>query len=61
MHSFYGELAGLRIARKHVLAYLQHLGLAEHGKAFLQVNDAHEQLDWLLQMSRWDQQARDAA
>jgi len=61
MHSFYGELAGLRIARKHVLAYLQHLGLAAHGKAFLQVNDAHEQLDWLMDISRWDQQSRDAA
>ncbi|XOV84200.1 MAG: tRNA dihydrouridine synthase DusB [bacterium] len=61
MHSFYGEQAGLRIARKHVLTYLQHLGLTDHGKAFLQLEDARQQLDWLLNMSRWDQQSRDAA
>lgn len=44
MHAFYGDFKGVRIARKHVGAYLTKLGLAGHVKAFNQIDDAYAQL-----------------
>ncbi len=53
MHSFYGEEMGVRIARKHVLSYLQKLdpGRADPAsgtKYFHTIKSASGQLDWLL-------------
>ena len=50
MHDFYGERAGVRIARKHVLAYAENMGFATTGFAgsqLAQIDDADSQLDWL--------------
>lgn len=55
MHDFYGELGGLRVARKHVLAYLHHLGLAPLAKKFMLLDSAAGQLHWLAQISCYDQ------
>lgn len=47
MHDFYGEYKGVRIARKHIGAYLTKLGLPQHVKAFNQIDDADAQMDQL--------------
>ncbi len=52
IHEFYGERAGVGIARKHVIAYLQRLGVEKHGIAeFLKLQTAREQLAWLSRAS----------
>lgn len=40
MHEFYGQDAGVRIARKHVLAYFEELNCAAHGPRFLKETSA---------------------
>ncbi|MEM9620731.1 MAG: tRNA dihydrouridine synthase DusB [Pseudomonadota bacterium] len=47
MHEFYGEFSGLRIARKHISAYLRGFNL--NARDALAVDSAQAQLDWL----RW--------
>ena len=47
MHQFYGLQQGVRIARKHIQAYLQNLGVAELIPGFMRLDTAFEQLTWL--------------
>lgn len=48
LHQFYGELKGLRIARKHVGWYLkEHDQIGDFRQAFNAIEDAHEQIDAL--------------
>jgi tRNA-dihydrouridine synthase B len=47
MHQFYGLQQGVRIARKHIRAYLQNLGVAELIPGFMRLDTAFEQLTWL--------------
>ena len=47
MHEFYGELPGLRIARKHVAAYMQRLHLSHKIGEFQKIQSAKQQLVWL--------------
>ena len=47
MHQFYGLQQGVRIARKHIQAYLQNLGVAELIPGFMSLDTAFEQLTWL--------------
>tara|TARA_R110001599_G_scaffold192503_1_gene387917 strand:+ start:39267 stop:40268 length:1002 start_codon:yes stop_codon:yes gene_type:complete len=52
LHDFYGEHMGLRIARKHVSWYLQdNPDQLQHRRAFNQLEQADEQLDYLQQMT----------
>ena len=46
LYRFYGELAGLRIARKHIGWYFEHLNLISTAekKVIYQLNTANEQL-----------------
>ena len=46
LHSFYGERAGVRIARKHIEAYGRTLGCDPSG--CLRIDEAHGQSAWLL-------------
>ena len=48
MHDFYGEDQGVRIARKHVKAYLQRLGIdAAQIRAFNSCATQNGQHDWI--------------
>lgn len=47
MHQFYGLQQGVRIARKHIQAYLQTLGVAQLIPYFMSLDTAFEQLTWL--------------
>lgn len=50
MHDFYGEPAGVRIARKHIAAYAEVLDFSGYGirlNTFQQINSAAGQLSWL--------------
>ncbi|PIE39844.1 MAG: tRNA dihydrouridine synthase DusB, partial [Gammaproteobacteria bacterium] len=47
IHAFYGQAKGVRFARKHIQAYLQHLGLAAHFAALATLSDAEQQLQQL--------------
>ena len=47
MHQFYGLQQGVRIARKHIQAYLQTLGVAQLIPQFMSLDTAFEQLTWL--------------
>ena len=48
LHQFYGELMGVRIARKHVAWYLQDSAPnTTQRQAFNQLDTAHEQLDYI--------------
>ena len=47
MHAFYGEEAGVRIARKHMQAYLQRWGTPELIADFLALSNAQQQHAWL--------------
>ncbi len=51
MHEFYGADAGLRIARKHVLAYFEELDCAAHGAAFLKETSAAGQQAFLARLT----------
>ena len=55
MHEFYGNLSGVRIARKHMVAYAESLDLAradvEIGE-FLRLQNATDQIEWLGQIRR---------
>ncbi len=51
MHEFYGEPGGVRIARKHVLAYADHLGFAAASREFLGLDTAAAQIAWLHDLS----------
>ncbi len=42
-HVFYGDVKGVRFARKHIQAYLNHLGLSEHFKTLAQLTQAEAQ------------------
>ena len=48
MHSFYGEDAGVRIARKHIQAYLQRWGMPQWTDNFMGLTSAQQQHAWLL-------------
>ena len=48
MHGFYGTEAGVRIARKHIQAYLQRWGVPELIGDFMTLADAKQQHAWLL-------------
>ena len=65
MHEFYGEPAGVRIARKHILAYAENMGFVTTGFAgaeLAQVADAVGQLDWLQRARQNDyERQREAA
>lgn len=51
MHTFYGEVAGLRIARKHVTSYLEKMGFeSTTRKAFNTIENVNAQLDFLKQL-----------
>lgn len=54
MHDFYGVTDGVRIARKHVIAYLQRLQWAQRAPQFLQLDDAQQQLDWIACLAEVD-------
>jgi tRNA-dihydrouridine synthase B len=48
LHEFYGDFLGLRIARKHMGWYLQHLpDMASARKTFNQLEDSNEQLKFI--------------
>ncbi|SIO25146.1 tRNA dihydrouridine synthase DusB [Salinivibrio sp. ES.052] len=48
LHQFYGELKGLRIARKHVGWYLkEHDQIGDFRRTFNAIEDAHQQIDAL--------------
>ena len=47
MHTFYGLQQGVRIARKHVQAYLRRLGAAGLILDFMRLDTAFAQLTWL--------------
>lgn len=47
MHEFYGEQAAVGIVRKHVMAYLQHLGYPQFTAQFMKLRCAASQLSWL--------------
>ena len=47
MHQFYGLQQGVRIARKHIQAYLQNLAVTELIPSFMTLESAFEQLTWL--------------
>lgn len=48
LHDFYGDEKGLRFARKHASAYLQHGGLARaETQGFMTLTDAQAQLDYI--------------
>ncbi len=61
MHEFYGEQAGVRIARKHVLAYANHLECSGDSRDFLGLTTANAQLAWLASLSARCLEARAAA
>ncbi len=48
-HAFYGDIKGVRFARKHIQAYLQHLGCAQQFASLAKINTPREQL---LQLTR---------
>lgn len=45
MHEFYGDFGGVRIARKHVQAYLERMDIED--KPFLHLSRTDEQIGWL--------------
>ena len=47
MHEFYGEDAGVRIARKHVLAYFERFDMKAAAKPGMALTTAADQLRWL--------------
>lgn len=47
MHDFYGAETGVRIARKHVIAYMQRLQCAELTPSFLKLKTTAQQVQWL--------------
>lgn len=47
MHEFYGPEQGMRIARKHVEAYLGRLGASHLCRAFMSLDSADAQVVWL--------------
>ena len=47
MHDFYGAEMGVRVARKHIIAYLEHLGGTAGVADGLRISDAPAQLEWL--------------
>ena len=47
MHQFYGLQQGVRIARKHIQAYLQNLAVTQLIPSFMTLESAFEQLTWL--------------
>ena len=57
MHDFYGAQDAVRIARKHVIAYLQRLQCGNYSPHFLRLGDAQQQLDWLACVAENDLQA----
>jgi tRNA-dihydrouridine synthase B len=47
MHEFYGAETGVRIARKHVIAYMQRLNCEALTPSFLKLTETDQQLQWL--------------
>lgn len=53
-HAFYGDIKGVRFARKHIQAYLTHLGLSTQFSALAKTTDAGTQLQQLEKLlSKW--------
>lgn len=57
LHRFYGQRAGVGIARKHIKAYLQQSGLGVRAREFNVLNDTAAQSDWLASMIEGEAQA----
>ena len=58
LHDFYGELQGVRIARKHLLAYFDHLGIEEAARSgILGAESASDQLAQVRRLADNDLQA----
>lgn len=54
LHEFYGDLKGLRIARKHFAWYCEHLANGEQArKKFNQIDTVEQQLDQINQYFHW--------
>jgi tRNA-dihydrouridine synthase B len=51
MHQFYGLQQSVRIARKHIQAYLQKLHVAQLVPSFMSLDTAFEQMTWLNALS----------
>ncbi|NOX49445.1 MAG: tRNA dihydrouridine synthase DusB [Gammaproteobacteria bacterium] len=51
MHEFYGEEAGVRIARKHIAAYFAELGVAKPTRTMQTIAKADEQISMLRQIA----------
>jgi tRNA-dihydrouridine synthase B len=52
MHEFYGPEQGLRIARKHIEAYLGRLGVSHLCREFMPLDSADAQVVWLSLLSQ---------
>jgi tRNA-dihydrouridine synthase B len=52
MHEFYGPEQGMRIARKHIEAYLGRLGASHLCRAFMSLDSADAQVVWLSLQSK---------
>lgn len=51
LHAFYGEFTGIRIARKHVSSYLEHMGFSrENRKQFNTLGSVNQQLQFINQL-----------
>jgi tRNA-dihydrouridine synthase B len=57
MHDFYGEVQGVGIVRKHVIAYLGHMRCSELTPKFVAIGAAAEQRQWLADMALADRAA----
>ena len=54
MHDFYGAQPAVGIVRKHVRAYLEHLGYARFTSQFMSLGRAENQRRWLQQLAAAD-------
>jgi tRNA-dihydrouridine synthase B len=54
MHEFYGAQAAVGIVRKHVMAYLQHMGYPQVTPQFMQLRCAASQVAWLQHLAGAD-------
>lgn len=52
MHDFYGEEAGVRIARKHIIAYLEKLDCSQSSSEVVRLAGASVQLEWLTKLAQ---------
>lgn len=54
-HRFYGNNKGVRFARKHIQAYLSHLGKAAQFNKISAIDDANQQLEQLAAILTWNE------